>query len=306
MKKLISSFVVVLLVCCVSTPQSTQATSTTDSVEISYYVRADGDDSNAGISENTPFATLSKAIQVAMTTPVKKVTLIGTITDSITISDSGAEEIFITGKPDASEHEKAVLVVLNQTALEISGDSNIRLEHIVLQGKSEANNAISRGITINGAVVTLGNNVLITQFATNNGAGVFLQAGNLYMTGNATIAGNIARRSGGGIYMNGGTLVMDGNSAIRNNEARSPNSIDAGGGGIFMWGGTAELKENSLITGNTAKVSGGGVYAAGRDLIIGGISIWEIGEDWGAHTFDSGNIHGNSAVNGPDVYEMYA
>ena len=301
MKKDIFCLAAVLLICAayVSAQQSSAA------VVNSYYVKTNGNDSNRGTSENVPFATLQRAIEAAMATPVKKITVIGTLNTSIIISDSGNEEIIITGKPNANEHEKAVLIILEQSQIlfRILGNSNIRFENIVLQGKTEANNAISQGIAINEATVTLGNNVLITKFASNDGAGVFLRSGRLNMTGNAAIVGNIARSSGGGIYMGGGTLIMDGNSIIRNNEARSTRSIDAGGGGIFMWSGTAELRDNSLITGNTAIASGGGVYAAGMDLIIGGISVHDI-EEW-EHTFESGNIHGNSAKNGPDIYEMY-
>ena len=303
MKKIIFGLVVILLVfgACVSSQQSTQ--SAANSAGVSYYVRANGNDSNRGTSENAPFATLQKAIDAAIATPVKKITVIGTLNTSVTIRDSGAEEILITGKTDAHEREKAVLLVLNQIVLEILGNSKIRLENITLQGKTELNNAVSQGIAINGATVTLGSNTLITKFASTDGPGVFMRSGNLYMTGNAAIAGNIARGSGGGIYMNAGTLIMDGNSVIRDNEARSTRRIDAGGGGIFLWSGTVELKENSLITGNKASVCGGGVYCAGR-LIINGISIWDIENEW-RHTFESGNIHGNSAENGPDVYEMY-
>jgi len=303
MKKIILSLAAVLLVFGVNV----SAQQSTGLAGASYYVRANGNDSNAGTSENAPFATLQKAIDTAVATPVKKITVIGTLNSSVTIRDSGAEEILITGKLNAREHEKAVLVVLNQIVLQILGNSKIRLENITLQGKTEANNVISQGIAINGAeaVVTLANNTLITQFASTDGAGVFLRNGKLYMTGNATIAGNIARSSGGGIYMSSGTLIMDGNSVIRDNESRSTRRIDAGGGGIFLWSGTIELKGNSLITGNKARVSGGGIYCAGS-LIIGGVPIYEIDENesW-SHTFESGNIHGNSAENGPDVYEMY-
>jgi hypothetical protein len=43
----------------------------------SYYARADGDDGNAGISEDAPFRTLQRAVAAA--TPVRKITVIGTL-----------------------------------------------------------------------------------------------------------------------------------------------------------------------------------------------------------------------------------
>ena len=303
LKRLITLILVsaLIMIGCASTASKQGARSIN-----TYYVRANGNDSNNGLTENTAFMTIERAIQAASASRTKQITVIGTLRGNTIIRDSGTAEILITGKPDAHENEKAILIPTNPLLFEILGNSKIRFENITLQGTSGVNNAISQGIAVNGSevVVTLGRNVLITQFFSNDGAGIFLQVGNIHMTDNATIARNVARNSGGGIYINRGSLVMDSNSSIRDNEARSTASIDRGGGGIFIWAGNVNISGNSLITGNRAAVLGGGIYCAGG-LIINGVSILDMegGGQWGeVHTFKTGNIHSNSSH---DVYENY-
>ena len=263
----------------------------------SYFVSANGNDSNNGLTENNAFATLSRAIQAASTESIKQITVVGTLQGFTMIRDTGSSEILITGKPDASEYEKAVLIPTEPLLFNIQGNSNIRLENIILQGTLGISNANSQGIGIDGAVVTLGRNLLITKFSANAGAGVNIRSGTLRMTGNATIAGNRSQQ-GGGIYVNRGTLVMEENAIIRDNEARN-------GAGIYNWAGLVQLRGNSLVTANKAESSGGGVYNASRLEFSGGRIT---GRSFTSHTFRRGNIRGNTAASandGPDVFEDY-
>jgi hypothetical protein len=101
-----------------------------------YYVRADGDDRNLGISEEAPFRTLQRAVEAAATTPVKRITVIGALRENVSINDADPSapaiqlsmadgittlaadpsgdgrdpgSIVIAGKPGASGQERAVL-----------------------------------------------------------------------------------------------------------------------------------------------------------------------------------------------------
>jgi hypothetical protein len=58
----------------------------------SYYVRADGNDKNAGISGDAPFKTLQRTLEAAAKTPVKKVTVIGTLAGNTTIQAADPPE----------------------------------------------------------------------------------------------------------------------------------------------------------------------------------------------------------------------
>ena len=127
----------------------------------SYYVRVDGNNKNAGTSETAPFKTLQRAVEAAAKTPVKKITVIGTLKENTSIKDSDPsvklnrfifdgtailaadtsgderdpDSITITGKQGASERERAVLTspggdytvfIINSTVvfenIEISGN----------------------------------------------------------------------------------------------------------------------------------------------------------------------------------------
>jgi hypothetical protein len=243
--------------------------------ERSYYVRADGDDeANNGRSEDAPFATLKKAIEMAAAGAVRTITVIGTV-DASSIYSGGTKEIIITGKPEASETEKAV--ILSEIGIR---NSKIRFTHVKITNMS------GRGLSISeGAEVTLGENVLITgcksygavevdrgtlnmtdnstisgninTVSGSGGGGVYLRAGTINMSGSATISGNTAEYDGGGVYVRGGThegtINMSGNATISGNTAGN-------GGGAYIYYGTINMSGNAVISGNTAEYDGGGVY----------------------------------------------
>ena len=99
-------------------------------VQRSLYVSEHGDDNNDGRSEETPYKTLEKAVEMANNGAIKTITVIGTINYSkswIVISNrSNTDEILITGKPGANNAEKAVMQG-------ISVDGRFSFTHIALQ-----------------------------------------------------------------------------------------------------------------------------------------------------------------------------
>lgn len=86
----------------------------------SYYVSAQGnDETNNGRTEATAFRTLRKAIEVASKGIIKRITIIGTLNQAsensstmftkavFFIEYNEEDELFITGKENASGKEKA-------------------------------------------------------------------------------------------------------------------------------------------------------------------------------------------------------
>ncbi|MDR0444524.1 MAG: hypothetical protein LBH44_14090 [Treponema sp.] len=284
----------------------------------SYYVRANGSDSNAGTSEDAPFKTLARALEAASKTPVKKITLMGTFSinkeSCININNTGPDEILVMGKPNANENEKAVIKG-HGTLIVLKGNSNIRLEYITLHGEIGPNNAGSRGIIVEqDATLTLGRDAVITKFnMANIGVGIYLE-GTLFMTENAIITDN-GGRIGGGLMIKRGNATMRDDAAIINN---TPCARDSGGGGVaVVENGTLTMQDRSSIAGNEAE-NGGGVLIDNGTLVMkdnatilnnissdrregwggGGVAI----NGYGTLTMqDNSSIAGNKAENGGGV-----
>jgi hypothetical protein len=307
-----------------------------------YYVQADGDDKNAGISEDAPFKTLQRALEAAAKTPVKKITVIGTLVGNTTIEDADPtvnrpikymdatggqnfaevlknqvgvatvegsldepdpDEITITGKPDASGAERAVLTLANndEGILNVFG-STVRLEHIEISGLNTTKEISA--ISVVAGSLTLGKGAKVTknisgnmpgiyvlvrglvimrddaEISHNEGAhnvGVYLESGSVIaMFDNALITGNKATTgNGGGVALSGSSLIMYGNSTV------SGNSAGNGGGGIVTFPDTENgyisqitMEDNAVISGNTAKM-GGGILLQDKLILQGNAKIVE-------------------------------
>jgi hypothetical protein len=304
----------------------------------SYYVRADGDDKNAGISEDAPFKTLQRAVEAAAKTPVKKVTVIGTLVGNTTIKDADPtvnrpkkyidatggqddaevlknqvgvaavegsldepdpDEILITGKPDASGAERAVLSPADpDSAILLVVSSTIRLEHIEISGMNTTKTKPAVGVAgtltlakgakvtknISGAypgiyaiwgLVIMRDDAEVSYNEGGDNVGVYLQGGSVMaMFDKALITGNKATTDkGGGVALNGSSLIMRGNAAI------SGNSAGNAGGGIITFTDTKNgfisqitMADNAVISGNTAK-KGGGILLQDKLILQGNAKI---------------------------------
>jgi hypothetical protein len=194
----------------------------------SYYVRADGSDANTGTSEEAPFKTLAKAVEAAAKTSVKKITVIGTLVENVVIKNTDPtvgkrtklvdktgdtmgtvmitwsvderdpEEILITGKPDASDTERAVLTPANYDNNTLTiGLSTIRFEHIEISGQNSAEGSSALGIL--GGTVTLAEGAKVTR---NKNGGVFAGYSVLIMRDDAEVSGN-EKDTGAGFHLLG-------------------------------------------------------------------------------------------------------
>jgi hypothetical protein len=217
------------------------------------YVSAQGNDANDGLSEAASFRTLAKAIKTAASGDIRTITVIGRIEGGLTLSNV-SEKLLISGKPNATDAEKAAIFVNNGFVLQVNGATKLRLEHIEISGGK------SGGILIaNGASLTLGTGARVSGNSGEHGAGVNIRGQNtsLIMEGNATISGNSASANGGGVFIGErGALIMENTATISGNRV-----VSGQGGGVFIEDASFIMQGNAVVSGNQTSLSGGGVFA---------------------------------------------
>jgi len=254
----------------------------------SYYVRANGDDKNDGLSEKKPFKTLTRALNVASRSSIKKITVIGKLVESVSTEDMAASltgrknwddanpsEVLVTGKPEAKSKEKAVLTVKKGHILTVFNLLAIRLEHIEISG---ANGAAA--VRVMGGELTLANGVKIFNNENLNGGsggGVFLTHGGfLIMRDNAEISNNQASVGGGfslGDEGGGTSAILLDNALVAKNKA-------ANGGGVVVGNSELVMKDDASVNNNSAVMNGGGINIQGGEVTL----------------YDNANIRNNFAI----------
>ncbi|MDR2419685.1 MAG: LysM peptidoglycan-binding domain-containing protein [Treponema sp.] len=278
-----------------------------------YYVRASGNDTNSGLSETESFKTLTRALNAAADSSIKKVTVIGTLEmtdiDTLTIQNTGADEIIISGKSNVGE--TAILRRRSDSqwwkTLTISGNSNIRFEYITISGGTYG------GLVIQDATVTLGPGARVRDntSAYGGGGGVYIANGRFTMLEGAEILNNASILNepdervgyGGGVVLESGSFTMMGGTI-------TGNTADTVGGGVYVEGGSFVVV-NGRITGNSSRFAGGAVYVAGGSFVMTGAgvvanNIAQYGagvyvED-GTSVMINGSISGNTSDYGDAVY----
>ena len=125
---------------------------------------------------------------------------------------------------------------------EIGGFANLGLYSLTLEnGHGTDGGAVYMG----SGALKLTDTTVRDSYASANGGGVMVKAGQLFMT-TSLLTGNTAHGGGGGLYAGNATLT---NSTVH------ANSADGDGGGIKVAGGLTLL--NSTVTGNMADADGG-------------------------------------------------
>jgi len=232
----------------------------------SFYVNANGDDNNDGLSEKAPFKTLAKAIASAADSSIKIITVIGTLNAESENSSYESEALFlinlqtpeqitIRGKPNASENEKALLDAsgCEHKVFTIGGSSNIRFEHIGITGGTSNRGGGAVRMEGDNPVLTIGEGTRIfNNKAALSGGALGIVNGKLFIEG-GVISGNIAGEElyGGGIFIGEDAEFIMSGGEITENEADY-------GGGIMILGNFSMLNGN--ISKNKANISGGGVW----------------------------------------------
>jgi hypothetical protein len=257
----------------------------------SYYVRADGDDGNAGTSEDTPFRTLQRAVAAAAATPVRKITVIGTLAGHTGIeradptvkklikvmSAAGGkefadipadqvgvaavegsldgpdpDEILITGKPGA---ERAVLAppAGGEDRILTVVSSTVRLEHIEISGL-DSGKPLS-AVAVAGGTLTLGKGAKVTKNTSAGPAGIHAVRSLVIMRDDAEVSFNKGTRDAGVYLGNGSVMALFDKALITGNRA------DGGNGGVSLEGSSLIMYGSSAITGNNSGTDGGGITA---------------------------------------------
>ncbi|MBR5911425.1 MAG: hypothetical protein IKZ55_05525, partial [Bacteroidales bacterium] len=127
--------------------------------------------------------------------------------------------------------------------------------------------------------LTLNGGFFHGNWASQNGAGVYMAKYLALTATDATFTKNVATGNGGGIYVTGGTLT---NCTV--GSSGNPNSA-ANGGGIYLQYGTLSVSGGTYAY-NTATTDGGGIY-----LLNGTLNF-----------SDSPSVNNNSAQNGGGIY----
>ena len=247
-----------------------------------YYVAPDatnsgiGNDSNNGLSGNTPFATVAKAISMMTEAKDYQLVVCGCVKGNQTIQSL----------PEGS-------------TLTIMGHRNNETDALDANGS--------------GAVLEVKTSVPITikdLKITNGGANGIKMEGNTDVTlgAGALVKSNNANQDdvrGGGVHIAGGKLTMLSGSKVTLNTADL-------GGGIYIASGQLIMLSGSEVSSNTASVSGGGVDIlenATFDMKGGTIQYNQAGYLGksvfvnGKFNMSGGSIKGNSSnSNGGDVY----
>ncbi|MCL2805709.1 MAG: hypothetical protein FWD26_07215 [Treponema sp.] len=325
MKKITLALVLICVICaCLFSQQS-------------YYVSANGNNNNDGLSEETALRSLSLAYQKASAGNIKRIMVIGRIGDwseeagnnefIFDLRSGNDAEILITGDPGAnrtssraaaltgSRSEKSILAVRGRT----------RIEHLWIYG-GEMSNENQDGIKVF-SVLTQGPGVEIGDLG---GIGVSIERGGTYSLFGNTHPGrgsdvgfnNGCRR---GSIVNRGTFIFH-SGFLKGFSSRIPHPIVHNSGTFIMNGGTIGHHTNSENGGgvynmgtftmnggsirlNRSSKNGGGVYNSGTFTLNNGSVSSNTAEEDGGAIFNAGilliangHINGNNARNGGGVF----
>ncbi|MDR2144181.1 MAG: hypothetical protein LBP29_07410 [Treponema sp.] len=248
-----------------------------------YYVRADGSDQNDGLSEQTPFRTLFKAMTAASNADIKTITLLGSL-DVLSERSSNSERVFIiqgTGKDlitirGKDSGGKAVLsgAGAGRRVILVKGISHICFENVEISGGSSAGEGGGIGIGGGSQVILGGGTVITGNRSETVGGGIAVAPGGVLYIRGASVSGNVSLGVGGGIAAVGKdtVLVMEAGE-IRENKAE-------GGGGVAVYEGGVFALKGGVVSGNQASIAGGGV------VLNRGAAL----------TMEGGGINGNTSA----------
>jgi len=228
-----------------------------------YYVRADGNDRNDGLSEEKPFRSLFKAMVMANTGSIQTITIIGTL-DVNSEQSSNKERVFIIQgtknaailiKGKSSELDPPVLSAAGsgRRAVLIRGNVLIRFEDIEISGGETSDEGGGMGIGP-GSSVTLGPGAVIrNNKAGNVGGGVLVAPSSSLFIDGGKIIDNSSEAAGGGVALAGkNSQVVFKSGEISGNHAQ-------GGGGVAIYQEGRFTLSGGTINDNTADMAGGGV-----------------------------------------------
>ena len=276
----------------------------------SYFVHAEGSDRNDGLSEETPFRSLFKAMAMAVSTPIKTITVMGTLNAEseqstnrervFLVQGMSSEPVLIRGKSSADDPALLSGAGSGRRVILVRGTVPIRFENIEISGgiSSMEGGGISLGP---GSTVTLGPGAVVRDNQSNTiGGGIMISSGGTLIVDGGNILENRSASVGGGIGamgQNSSLIILDG--IISRNHA-------VGGGGVAMYQRSNSVFSRGSIHDNTAEMTGGGIMLNHEAVFIlegGQINNNRAGNSGGGivlldrsdFSLRSGNISGNQA-----------
>jgi hypothetical protein len=251
-----------------------------------YYVKADGDNTNDG-SATAPFQTVAQALGALAADYIDSSWPYKDLPDAVgkgaivilgTVESPPITNITGTYPPLILSGESNGELKLNEKGrlLKVGTNGTLILKGITLQGRTDNNEAL---VDVDGGHLIIENGARITGNISSGGGGGIHSAGAGRITMNdGEISGNKAGvEGGGGIFIDGPsgpkwddnetpfTFTMNG-GVIRDNEA----NVD--GGGVVVYDTTVFTMNGGEVSGNKAGADGGGVYVdrGARFLMTGG------------------------------------
>ena len=244
---------------------ATLAPFTVEATGTDIYVDATlGDDANDG-TQDRPFRTITKALEVANGTQATPV--IVHVAAGMYSASSNGERFPLFMKSFVSlcgEGRDMTIVDAEGAAFHVifcDGVTNLAIEGLrVSGGNADASappNYSGGGICCLDSSPAITNNTISGNSVYNFGAGIYCGHNSSPTITNNMIVGNSALGvygSGGGIY-----CCEDSSPTISNNTI-SGNTVEACGAGICCWWGTSPLIEENSISDNRASFGGAGIY----------------------------------------------
>ncbi|GHV85551.1 hypothetical protein AGMMS50230_11590 [Spirochaetia bacterium] len=271
MKKL-SIFLAALVLCaCAGSPG---ANSGADPGAASYYVSAAGSDRSDGLSEETPFRSLFKAMTMAAGGPVKTITVIGTLNETSELSTNkerifllqgtGDKPVLICGKNSGGEPAVLSAAGSKRRVVLVRGTVPVRFENIEISGGEASGEGGGIGIGP-GSSVTLGPGTVIRDNrAENIGGGVLVAPGGSLFIEGGRILGNRSAAHGGGVAVVGSKgVILFRDGEISGNQA-------TGGGGAAVFQGSTFTLSGGIVTDNAADLAGGGIMVNQAEFAMDG------------------------------------
>ncbi|MFP3041576.1 right-handed parallel beta-helix repeat-containing protein [Treponema primitia] len=263
-------------------------------VNRSYYVRADGDDTNNGRTEDASLKTVQKAFELASRGAVKTITVIGKISGEITIGNSGNTEIVLQGKAGSTDSERGILSGL---WLE---QCNVKILNLEISDGST-------GLYIVGGTVVLGQG---TKICNNSSGGIYIRFGTLTLDGAEISNNSITNSAGGGIKLADNSKLLMISGTITGNRSTGDASYSRGGGIDASSSGVVFEMRGGTISDNVSGTQGGGIYSSSGFTMSGGEIINNSAKAGGGIyiggggivTIKAGTIKGNKAEYGAGIY----
>lgn len=253
-------------------PHTHTTSQITDAREIltanrTYYVRADGNDSNTGLvdSSSGAFLTIQKAVNTVYGLDVRTFdttiqVISGTYTGAVSLNGTLLGSGALTIQGNSASTSQVVISTTSANAISLSGKSSLRLKYVKLQTTTSGNCIVVDGqSSLDCTNVNFGATAGIHYVSQNQSS--------ITVSGNYTISGGGIRHfstsNGAGITTNGQTITVSGTPAFSSAFAFASFTGGLSGSGITFSGGATGKRYNATLNGVIWTNGGGANYFPG-------------------------------------------